>query len=129
VSDRIAKLAHALRIKDVLVVERRGSILLLQGGFGRGAGWAGTVELDVSTEPLLRKATPNHPPVRFAAGAEVEHLTERIQAACEAWRGSMADLRLSLSIGWAAPEPFEDLETALGMADERMYHANRAASV
>lgn len=67
-SDQIAKLAHALGVKDVLVLERRGSMLRLQGGVGRGAGWAGTVELEAFGEPLVRKATPNQPPVRVAAG-------------------------------------------------------------
>jgi diguanylate cyclase (GGDEF)-like protein len=68
VSDQVARLAHALRLKDVLVLERRGDLLRLQGGFGRGAGWAGTVEIDAAQEPLVKKATPNQPPVRVAAG-------------------------------------------------------------
>src|SRR5687767_4115224 len=68
VSDQVARLAHALRVKDVLVLERRGSWLRLQGGFGRGASWAGTVEIDAASEPLVRKATPNQPPVRVTAG-------------------------------------------------------------
>jgi diguanylate cyclase (GGDEF)-like protein len=62
-------------------------------------------------------------------GAEMERLLERMQAACDAWTGSMDDLRLSLSIGWAAPDPFEDLDGAIRTADERMYRAKRAASV
>ena len=67
-SDSVARLAHALRVKDVLVLERRGALLRLQGGFGRGASWAGTVEIDTASEPLVRKATPNQPPVRVTAG-------------------------------------------------------------
>ena len=51
---------------------------------------------------------------------------DRIHAACRAWRGSHADLRLSLSIGWAAPEPFGDLHEALRTADGRMYASKRA---
>ncbi|HEY7332768.1 MAG TPA: GGDEF domain-containing protein [Candidatus Limnocylindria bacterium] len=51
---------------------------------------------------------------------------DRIHAACRAWRGSHADLRLSLSIGWAAPEPFGDLQEALRTADGRMYASKRA---
>jgi diguanylate cyclase (GGDEF)-like protein len=54
-------------------------------------------------------------------------LVDRIQVACAAWRGTNADLRLSVSIGWAAPEPFGDLREALRMADDRMYLAKRGA--
>ena len=54
-------------------------------------------------------------------------LVERIQVACSAWRGTQADLRLSVSIGWAAPEPFGDLREALRTADDRMYLAKRGA--
>jgi diguanylate cyclase (GGDEF)-like protein len=56
----------------------------------------------------------------------VERVMERIHAGCRAWRGSHADLRLSLSIGWAAPEPFGDLQEALRTADGRMYASKRA---
>jgi diguanylate cyclase (GGDEF)-like protein len=56
----------------------------------------------------------------------VEPMLRRIRAACESWRGSLADLRLSLSIGWAAPEPFGDLKEAMSAADKRMYEAKRA---
>ena len=62
-------------------------------------------------------------------GSNTDELVDRIQAACAAWRGSMDDLRLSLSIGWASPSPEEDLDAALRSADERMYRAKRAASV
>jgi diguanylate cyclase len=62
-------------------------------------------------------------------GSSTDGLVERIQAACAAWRGSMDDLRLSMSIGWASPTPEEDLGAALRSADERMYRAKRAASV
>jgi diguanylate cyclase (GGDEF)-like protein len=51
---------------------------------------------------------------------------DRIRAACDAWRGSNPDLRLSLSIGWATPEPFGDLREALRTADGRMYESKRA---
>jgi diguanylate cyclase (GGDEF)-like protein len=54
-------------------------------------------------------------------------LVTRIQDACAAWRGSTPDLRLSLSIGWAVPDPGEDLLDALRAADERMYLAKREA--
>ncbi len=54
-------------------------------------------------------------------------LVERIQVACAAWRGTQPDLHLSVSIGWAAPEPFGDLREALRTADDRMYLAKRGA--
>jgi diguanylate cyclase (GGDEF)-like protein len=54
-------------------------------------------------------------------------LVERIQIACRAWRGTQPDLQLSVSIGWAAPEPFGDLREALRIADDRMYLAKRGA--
>jgi diguanylate cyclase (GGDEF)-like protein len=54
-------------------------------------------------------------------------LVERLKVACGAWRGSNADLRLSVSVGWAAPEPFGDLREALRTADDRMYLAKRGA--
>jgi diguanylate cyclase (GGDEF)-like protein len=54
-------------------------------------------------------------------------LVERIKVACAAWRGTNPDLRLSVSIGWAAPEPFGDLREALRTADDRMYLAKRGA--
>lgn len=54
-------------------------------------------------------------------------LVERIKVACAAWRGTKPDLRLSVSIGWAAPEPFGDLREALRTADDRMYLAKRGA--
>jgi diguanylate cyclase (GGDEF)-like protein len=54
-------------------------------------------------------------------------LVERIQHACAEWRGSNPELRLSISIGWAAPADGEDLAAALRIADERMYLAKRGA--
>jgi diguanylate cyclase (GGDEF)-like protein len=56
----------------------------------------------------------------------IEQLVERVHAACRAWRGSRPELRLSLSIGSAAPEPFGDLREALRVADDRMYAAKRS---
>ena len=53
-------------------------------------------------------------------------LVERIAEGCAIWRGSHPDVHLSLSIGWAAPEPFGDLREALREADERMYAAKRS---
>jgi diguanylate cyclase (GGDEF)-like protein len=56
----------------------------------------------------------------------VERAVQRIHAACRRWRGSQPDLRLSLSIGWATPEPFGDLREALRAADGRMYESKRS---
>lgn len=52
------------------------------------------------------------------AAAMVER---RIAAACGAWRGSNPNLRLSLSMGWAAPVPGETLSEAFCRADAAMY--------
>ena len=54
-------------------------------------------------------------------------LVARIEAACRDWRGSNPELRLSLSVGWAAPDAGEELLDALRTADERMYLAKRRA--
>ena len=54
-------------------------------------------------------------------------LVARIQAACDAWRGSDPELRLSLSIGWSVPEDGDELHDALRTADERMYLVKREA--
>ena len=56
------------------------------------------------------------------AAAAVE---QRIGAACRAWRGSQPGLRLSLSIGWAAPVPGETLREAFCRADAAMYATRR----
>jgi diguanylate cyclase (GGDEF)-like protein len=55
-----------------------------------------------------------------AAAAE-----RRITAACTAWRGSQPDLRLSLSLGWAAPVTGETLREAFCRADAAMYATRR----
>jgi len=54
-------------------------------------------------------------------------LVARIAAACAEWRGSDPELRLSLSVGWAAPEAGDELLRAVRAADERMYLAKRQA--
>ncbi|MEO8510828.1 MAG: GGDEF domain-containing protein [Chloroflexota bacterium] len=50
---------------------------------------------------------------------------QRIAAACRAWRGSQPGLRLSLSMGWAAPVPGETLREAFCRADAAMYATRR----
>jgi diguanylate cyclase (GGDEF)-like protein len=51
----------------------------------------------------------------------------RVDAACQSWRGSQPDVRLSLSMGWAAPMPGEKLREAFSRADAAMYDAKRSA--
>lgn len=53
--------------------------------------------------------------------AAMPQIVARIAQRCEAWVGSRPDLRLSLSVGWAAPDAFGDLREALRAADQRMY--------
>jgi len=60
-------------------------------------------------------------------GLAMETVVRRIEDACAAWRGSLPELRLSISVGWAAPEPFGDLRAALRTADGEMYRAKRGA--
>jgi diguanylate cyclase len=60
----IDELAARLRVDDVLVFVRDGPVARLIGGAGRGAGWAGTVSVEVAAEPLLREAIERGIPVR-----------------------------------------------------------------
>lgn len=62
----IEAVAAALGASDVLVLQREGATLRLLGGTGRGAGWAGTVEVDTAEEPHARQAAPGTSPVRLA---------------------------------------------------------------
>ena len=51
----------------------------------------------------------------------MDEIVRRLAEDCATWRGSRLDLRLALSVGWAAPDPFGDLREALRAADGRMY--------
>jgi len=51
----------------------------------------------------------------------------RVDSACDNWRGTQPDVRLSLSMGWAVPVPGETLRAAFGRADAAMYQAKRGA--
>jgi hypothetical protein len=135
VSDAVARLAHALRVKDVLVLERRGALLRLRGGFGRGASWAGTGEIDAGAEPLVKQATPNQPPVRVTAGVP-RHIIgpywSRHAAVVAVGPDQLVVVGSDepIRVGWATPDAEdEDLATAQRTADERMYRAKREASV
>lgn len=55
----------------------------------------------------------------------VEVVRRRVDQACAAWRGSRPDVRLSVSVGWAVPQPGETLHAAFGRADTSMYDAKR----
>jgi len=52
---------------------------------------------------------------------KVPALLSRIEAACQAWRGSHPDVRLGLSIGHASPVFGDRLRDVLREADTRMY--------
>lgn len=45
-------------------------------------------------------------------GEAMDGIVSRLYGAFAMWRGSRDELRLSVSIGWAAPEPFGDLMEA-----------------
>ena len=49
----------------------------------------------------------------------------RMQTACATWRGSQPQAILSMSMGWAVPEPGETLHEAFRRADASMYEAKR----
>ena len=52
--DALAAIARALGADDVLIFRRVcGEVFSHVGGFGRGHGWAGNIELDAATEPRL----------------------------------------------------------------------------
>ena len=51
----------------------------------------------------------------------------RVEAACASWRGSRAEARLSLSMGWAVPTLGESLRSTFSRADAAMYEAKRGA--
>jgi diguanylate cyclase (GGDEF)-like protein len=96
-------------------------------------------ELLMATAQVLRHALRNADLVARVGGDEfgvilpetheaaMDVVVRRIEEACHNWRGSLPELRLSISVGWAAPEPFGDLRSALRAADGQMYRAKRGA--
>lgn len=64
-------------------------------------------------------------PKADAAAAAAVH--RRVDSACDNWRGTQPDVRLSLSMGWAVPEHGETLRAAFRRADAAMYEAKRGA--
>src|SRR5512132_54029 len=67
----IEAVASALGASDVLVLQRHADALRLLGGSGRGAGWAGAVEVQSADEPHVRLAVPGQSPVRLAGSEPV----------------------------------------------------------
>ena len=63
--------AEALGATDVLVLQREGDRLRLLGGVGRGAGWAGSVELATADEPHVHLVAPGSSPIRLAGSEPV----------------------------------------------------------
>jgi hypothetical protein len=58
----------------------------------------------------------------------MDAVVSRLYGAFALWRGSMPALRISVSIGWAAPEPFGDLREAQRAAfEERLQQAHDRA--
>jgi diguanylate cyclase (GGDEF)-like protein len=61
-------------------------------------------------------------------GDAMDAVVSRLYGAFALWRGSHPELRLSVSIGWAAPEPFGDLREAQRAAsEERLQQAHDRA--
>jgi two-component system, cell cycle response regulator len=61
-------------------------------------------------------------------GDAMDAVVSRLYGAFALWRGPNPDLRLSVSIGWAAPEPFGDLREAQRAAsEERLQQAQDRA--
>lgn len=60
-----------------------------------------------------------------ADASAAEEVRARIVAGCSAWRGSLSELRLSVSIGWVAPADDETLHEAFARADAAMYVSKR----
>lgn len=62
-------------------------------------------------------------------GDAMDAVVSRLYGAAALWRsGSYPELRLSVSIGWAAPEPFGDLrETQRAASEERLQQAHDRA--
>jgi diguanylate cyclase len=58
-------------------------------------------------------------------GDAMDSVVSRLYGAFALWRGKNPELRLSVSIGWATPEPFGDLrETQRAAAQERLQQAH-----
>jgi diguanylate cyclase (GGDEF)-like protein len=68
---RSESVASVLGVADVLVFELSGEQARLRGGSGRGAGWAGVVELNLSDEPNVQALLSGGGVVRLSERAPV----------------------------------------------------------
>jgi diguanylate cyclase (GGDEF)-like protein len=62
-----------------------------------------------------------------AGPTTVETVGRRLVAECAAWRGSHPEVRLAMSVGWAAPSVGESLQETFCRADAAMYDDKRRA--
>jgi diguanylate cyclase (GGDEF)-like protein len=61
-------------------------------------------------------------------GDAMDSIVSRLYGAFAMWRGSKKELRLSVSIGWATPEPFGDLlEAQRAASAERLQQTSERA--
>ncbi len=65
----VAAVAEALHVPDLLVFELRTGAAALVGGSGRGAGWAGIVEVTDADEPRLREVAERRRTIRIVGDA------------------------------------------------------------
>jgi diguanylate cyclase (GGDEF)-like protein len=70
---RADAVARAVGAEDMLVFELAAGRASLRGGVGRGAGWAGIVEVDVSAEPQMRSVAEGER-VKLVRAAEPLHV-------------------------------------------------------
>lgn len=63
----LARIAAGMGVSDILVVEHAAGVLRLVGGHGRGAGWAGNVEVQLADEPKASAVMRTGRPMRIVA--------------------------------------------------------------
>lgn len=137
--------SEALRTERLRRARYRRPVVLMSvrtGGLAaarRRLGPAAADELLVATATILRRNLRDADVVARVSSNEfgvmlpetiadaMDALVARLHGAAAAWRGTDPALRLSLSIGWAVPEPFGDLHAAQRLADQRMQSERRGA--
>ncbi|HET7581767.1 MAG TPA: GGDEF domain-containing protein [Candidatus Limnocylindria bacterium] len=104
--------------------------------FGRAAGdellrgAAGVLRRNLRDADLVARIDDDEFGVMLVEtyGDAMDSIVSRLYGAFAMWRGSYEDLRLSVSIGWAAPEPFGDLlEAQRAASEERLQQATERA--
>jgi diguanylate cyclase (GGDEF)-like protein len=104
--------------------------------FGRAAGdevlrgAAGVLRRNLRDADLVARIDEDEFGVMLVEtyGDAMDSIVSRLYGAFAMWRGSNEDLRLSVSIGWAAPEPFGDLlEAQRAASAERLQQATERA--